>query len=185
MTYGQRVSRKDFWDSNAFYMKVGHTFVFGSQLGRIGKFITEEKYREGAEYLRNLGELRQKSLDYLTFGRMLRPLQLIQQIPNVRGRYHVFRQKFAVVELPSVLSSVWQSPDGSMAIVLVNVSNQEQEIKFLFDGEKYGLMKSDMYTLSKVTKDGIVEQKVFSESTIQYKAKVAKRNVVIFTIGVK
>jgi hypothetical protein len=144
LTFGRYTFEGDAKDENAFYMKEGQLFIFGGQLGWIGYFPADPKYKEQGDYLKALSECRARTQKFMALGEMLPPLELRDpstssgQVPKVVGQWAVWRTK-QKIELPAVMNSVWKAPDGAIGIALTNMSAQPVAASFAIDLSRYGL----------------------------------------------
>jgi len=124
---------------DAFYTKSGMLFTFGAQVGWIKTtFLLDKKYREGMAYLRRLATVRGKALPWLALGKMLRPLRFEPKLPLVHSGWGG-RWRNKIVSRKAVQHSVWQAPDGSVAIALTNVSRKAVTAKWKINAKEYGL----------------------------------------------
>jgi hypothetical protein len=76
--------------------------------------------------------LKTRAKDYLMLGRMLHPYEL--DVPKVQCKVWPGHGKpLAVVEDPAILTSSWQSPDGGVGHLFVNISEAPQTLKVGLD----------------------------------------------------
>ncbi len=81
---------------------------------------------EAAAWYRTLVQTWQRAKPWLLFGEMLPEPRIVSELPTVRSTWR-YKAAF-VAELPAVLCSAWRAPDGSTAIVLANISEDEQTV---------------------------------------------------------
>lgn len=113
-----------------FRLEQARAFAWGQQpsLANFVPGLLDER-REEIEFVLQLARLRQHLLPYLQEGTLLPPLQLnVPSITIPMSRLSIYAgQKEAVQEfvktVPQVISSVWQAPDGRVAVVLVNIGD--------------------------------------------------------------
>lgn len=107
-------------------------FIWGCQFGwsRIPLIAIIKHDMTTADFLKTLAHAWVKNADYLARGKMLRPLDFSAQHKHVTCCWAMSWQDEAGTEmkLPPVLNSVWQIDDGSIAIVLVNITEQKQSL---------------------------------------------------------
>lgn len=93
--------------------------------------------------------LKTRAKDYLMLGKMLHPLKL--EVPKLRYTLHVDRTEDAF-EGPAVLTSSWQSVDGRVGHLLVNVSEAPQSLAFSLDsrnGPPFGRARVELFRSSR------------------------------------
>lgn len=116
----------------AIISKHAQQFVCGSQFGwsRIPLMAIIQKDPVTAHFLKHLAHVWVNNADYLARGKMLRPLDLSTQLKPVKRRWAMAwnDNEGTEVELMPVLNSVWQINDGSIAIVLVNITETTRQL---------------------------------------------------------
>lgn len=147
-------------DSQRFYGRVAQSFVFGAQLGRFWMGLvssTHERSRRAAAYIRQLGRLRSKLKDFMSFGQMLRPLRLKGNIPTLSFAPYTYPNLYQQdVSISAIQSSVWT--DGTkIALFFVNgkvPETTDEKISFSFDfnASAYGL-EGESLTIKTITED--------------------------------
>lgn len=112
--------------AGAIESKHAQQFVFGSQIGwcDIPLSLIIAKSPSTARFLRHLAHTWVHNYDFLAQGRMLRALDLSDQLRPVTRRWAVSWQDAEGIEvhLPPVLNGVFQRIDGSIGVVLVNIT---------------------------------------------------------------
>ena len=112
--------------AGAFMTKQAVQFIYGCQFGvlRTPLLPVLEADPAATRLLKALCRAWRHSNKYLACGKMLRPLDL--DVPELEFRWAMHWKDCTgtVVKLPQVLNSVWQVNDGSVAVVLVNVSDE-------------------------------------------------------------
>jgi hypothetical protein len=136
MGFGRYTFTPELTDPNftgAIISKFAQQFAWGSQFGwsRPPLAAIMKKDPKTAEFLKHLAHVWVNNADYLARGKMLRPMDLSDQIKPVKRRWAMAwnDDKGTEVELMPVLNSVWQIDDGSVAIVLVNITEKPIDIK--------------------------------------------------------
>ncbi len=174
LTFGRYTFESDAQDENAFYMKEGELFIFGGQLGWLGYFPADEKYKAHGDYLKALSECRERAQKWMALGEMLRPLEYKGEMPSVAGQWTVWRAKQRV-ELPAVMNSVWRAPDGTIGIALTNMSAKAVKARFEFKGAEYGL-KSAGLAVSELTGKGVAEAEAYSAGSFERSEELPPRS---------
>ncbi|HOS44382.1 MAG TPA: DUF6259 domain-containing protein, partial [Armatimonadota bacterium] len=108
-------------DPQLFVIEQGEQFLFGGQLGWMHDAILD--HPEAAAFLRDLVRLRAQVRAILHFGIMQRPLEMtvsgaalaLDLSPACCGK-----ERPVALERPAVRNTVWQSPDGDFAVLLLN-----------------------------------------------------------------
>jgi hypothetical protein len=112
--------------AGAIESKHAQQFVFGSQIGwcDIPLSLIIEKSPQTASFLRHLAHTWTHSYDFLAQGRMLRPLDLSDQLQPITRRWATSWQdaEGTEVKLSPVLNGVFLRVDGSIGVVLVNIT---------------------------------------------------------------
>lgn len=117
-------------------MQIGWQLVLGTQIGRLWPTNFEDPLiQEDLAYLVRSCALRNRYHKYLTLGQMLRP-PYMSEIPDVTTAE--FRRINHICTLPAIVAASWKAPDGSVAIVLSNISKKPVEFTFGFDPQDYG-----------------------------------------------
>ncbi|HUE84644.1 MAG TPA: DUF6259 domain-containing protein [Vicinamibacterales bacterium] len=141
ITFGRNLNA-NLDDDVAFRLALSNTLVFGSKLGRIwtdsDSFLTDARFAKNMTLLKTAVHLRVAAKDYLQFGRLLPPLDFRSDPPEVMatgtrrstGTGLVSRQ-------PAIMSSVWEALDGSMGIVLFNISTSAQSYEFTLAADRH------------------------------------------------
>lgn len=81
---------------------------------------------ETAAWYRTLVHVYDNTTPWLLYGEMLPPPGIAGDLPTVRS---VWRYKEAITaEMPAVIGSMWRAPDGTLAVVLANVSEDVQRV---------------------------------------------------------
>ena len=142
-TYGQYMFCEELDEpryKDALFAKCARQFIFGARFGwsRIPILAIIEKRPALAQFIRMLAHARLRHASFLATGRMLRPLNLDVPAVKVRWMRAWNDQTGTELPLPAVLNSVWTRDDTSIAVVLVNISEEPQEVEVnLRAHEKY------------------------------------------------
>jgi len=117
-------------------MQIGWQLVLGTQIGRLWPANFEDPLnQDGLDYLVRACALRNRYHKYLTLGRMLRP-PYMSEVPDVTTAE--FRRINHLCTLPAVVAASWKAPDGTVAVVLSNISREKIEFTFGFEPGDYG-----------------------------------------------
>ncbi|MFC1607176.1 DUF6259 domain-containing protein [Candidatus Latescibacterota bacterium] len=125
-------------DSLAHCMKIGQSLVFGEQLGWMSPGIINQK--ETAEFLRDAVHTRFQLLPFLSHGEMMRPPELMGQVPEVSADWGwIWPDKTDIITVSAVQSGAWKSPEGKIAFIFANVSDEVVSVNWYIDPHIYGL----------------------------------------------
>lgn len=129
MGFGRYTFTHELIDPNfagAIVSKHAQQFTWGFQFGwsRVPMSAIREKAPHVAAFLRHLAHTWHHNADFMATGRMLRPLDLSDQFKPMALRWARSWQDEVgePVSLPPVLNGVWRREDGSIAVVLVNIT---------------------------------------------------------------
>jgi len=119
--------------AGAILSKYAQQFTWGSQFGWSNPPLIAimQKDPATAKFIKHLAHVWINNADYLARGKMLRPMDLSGQLKPIKRRWAMAwnDDKGTEVELMPVLNSIWQINDGSVAIVLVNITENPIDIK--------------------------------------------------------
>ena len=146
--------------SQQFRLEHARAFVWGQQ-PTIANFLPAHFEERPAElaYLTRLAKVRQQGLGYLLHGTMLRPPDLglpeeeidISRLSIYAGQQDALKQYRKAC--PRVMASAWQAADGSVAIVLANVTDEPQTLSLALPRETYPLPAP--CTLARIDEEGV------------------------------
>ena len=109
---------------------------------------------EGTEakraYLQECVNVREAARDYLEFGYLQRPVQVLSEIPDVP----IMDPKKRPSSIKAVLHSSWINEEGSLAFVFTNVSEQVQQIEWQADLTRYEIAPAEVYRIQRIMPDG-------------------------------
>ena len=152
-----------FFGSPCDYTKGDRLFIFaqgqalmnGRQNGWMDLGLFQPEYARKVDYLKRCGQFRVAAGKFLTFGRLLRPIEPINAVPEFRlddlgwGMYEATR----AAHVPSAEGRLWQAQDGHLAVVLANFVDEEIPFAYAIDPKKHDL-HADSYRLTGITPDG-------------------------------
>ncbi len=135
------------WRPNInYYCQYANSFVNGVQPGR---FYVSTVDLETGPYVRRMGRMRNKLKEYLSFGRMLKPIEIDKSgIENITSNW-----ESNSVTISALQSSLWRNRDEDKAMILFANASKTKTLNFTldFDGSTRGL--SGKLRLQKVTED--------------------------------
>lgn len=131
ITFGfQYIARDDISKSLPWRAKMARAFTWGAQLGWVGveRIMAPEAAKE-AEFLRNLARCRRFAHQFVLNGDFLGMIDVRGDNPRMRGEatgsfggtYHT--------DMPAVTASAWRGRDGSLGILLANMSDETREVE--------------------------------------------------------
>jgi hypothetical protein len=114
----------------AFMMVEGRDFIWGSQLGWMGFELLDPANRDKAEYLRRLGQYREATRKFLTFGELVGPVNPKLGVATITEQWRGWSGEAFPAELPAVMASLWRAQDGSIGLFVVNLDTAPQEFSY-------------------------------------------------------
>ncbi|MFC1607031.1 DUF6259 domain-containing protein [Candidatus Latescibacterota bacterium] len=136
-------------DQVAHRMRIAQSLVFGEQLGWINPGILSEK--ETAGFLRDAACARFELVPFLSWGDMMRPPVLTGDIPAITGDWAWAAEEKQVTD-SAVQRGAWKAPDGRVAFIFANASEETVEFTWRFDQKHYGF-ESKHLTVERVHSD--------------------------------
>jgi len=127
-------------DGLAHRMKIGQSLVFGEQLGWINPAIIENDVKT-AEFLRSAAKVRHTLVPFLAWGEMMRPPEVKGDIPEITAEW-AWAAEEKMVTGSAVQKGAWKSPDGRIAVIFVNVSDDVTAFDWRCDPSLYGSGKT-------------------------------------------
>jgi hypothetical protein len=194
----------------AIESKHAQQFSWGYQFGwtRVPFSAIRQRSPRTAEFLRHLAHTWHHNVDFLATGKMLRPLDLSDQLTPIKRRWarSWSDEQGEYIELQPVMNGVWQRGDGSIAFVLINITEEPidlfiklpsvQDVLKAVKGEDQpvemnGMVQSRLYPLpqSCVAQQRIVENDRLVTSIAQgdtdagYNVRIPPLKVVSLVIG--
>lgn len=154
------------------------TYIWGNQPSWTRVDIVDYAPKIAA-FIKRTMEARYRALDYLNFGDMMRPLVLTEPLPTVDcvWRYTDTPEH----TLPVVFNSVWKAPDGSVGIVLFNITDQPQEIAYRSDLAECGLT-SGSHELTRIDGETPEPLGTFEGDVLKRRDTVEPRSVKIIAV---
>ncbi|MGM0573412.1 MAG: DUF6259 domain-containing protein, partial [Bacteroidota bacterium] len=142
-------SRCDFRKSRKFFnFGVGQGFIDGKQIGWMNFDLFRPEFSDKLEYMKTCAKYRVNTKDYLTFGRMLKPLHPENKLPT-------FEEEFSgggrhTAEVPAAEARLWQAEDGRLGVFIANYVDAGTAFEYTIDPGEYGL-EAGTYQVTEVT----------------------------------
>lgn len=139
-----------------FFGPCGNTLVSGMAFGRIwptnneANLITAPGNEAKRAYLKACVDLRQAAREWLEFGYLQRPVQMLTEIPDVP----IDDPKGRPSSIKAVLDSAWIDEAGSLAFVFTNVSEEPQQFEWHADLTRYEIAPAEVYRIRRIMPDG-------------------------------
>jgi hypothetical protein len=132
----------------------GEAFLDGKQPGWINLGLFKPEYADKVGYFRQIGKYRVATRKFLTFGRLLEPIDPINTVPTFTetglGWYVQHTGQVPVAE-----GRLWQAEDGQLGVFLANYVDREIPFSYRIEPGAFGLQAS-RFRLSEITPDGEV-----------------------------
>ena len=123
--HGSRIESRD--DLDTVKVVFGRALLWGMRFGHI--ICLQDEVKGAQDYIQRLTQLRGEIRKFVQFGEMLRPPKILNQIPKqTLNRWEDSSHGLVKVIAPTVERSLWRAPDGSLGLVIVNYSDESQEI---------------------------------------------------------
>jgi len=150
-----------------FNYSQGRAFIDGRQVGWMDLGLFRPEHARKVDYLRQCGRYHLAGADFLTYGRLIRPLLPTNKVPTFSesGMGWGMYEKQRTASLPSAEARLWQSEDGSLAVVIANYVNEEIPFEYAVNPSEYGLGGGELQ-ISEITPNGTGDLEV-SKNTIK------------------
>lgn len=137
-----------------YAMIEGRDFIWGSQMGWMG--FEDANPNERGNYLRDLVRLRHAALKYVVYGEVVGELRIPESVGTVTGAWHNWDGKPFDATLPAVMGNVWKGSDGSLGLLMANLSPDTKVFDYEVDTEKYGDLagEGECLLLTDIRKEG-------------------------------
>lgn len=140
-------------NASSYIAQNGQAFVWGVKPGwNQPTFLTKYKNHEIA--LKS-SEERYRAYSagkkFLIYGKMLKEPEAAthQKMLPIKW-FRGFSKAFWNIEMPTVLKSAWRAPDGTLGVVLYNISSEKQSLTLKLDHQEYALAKGTSYEASAI-----------------------------------
>lgn len=172
-------------DHTHFCLRTARDFIWGTALGWCSdsgtdvadytKMINTPK----GEFLRTLLRYRWAAREYLVNGEMLRELKNLSPRVEITGK-----NKYGSTTLPAIINSVWKAPDGTSAVVIVNVDTKPHEVSFNSEIAALGLAPSRSGCIMKqLNVNGKTTGKTRLKDRFIYKGTMKAHEVRVLVVG--
>lgn len=137
-----------------YAMIEGRDFIWGSQMGWMGF----EGPGPRGDYLRQLVRLRHAALKYVVYGEIMGELEPGNDVGTVTGPWHNWQGQSVPATLPAVMGTVWKGSDGTLGLLIANISDQLQRFDLDVDPSEFGPVagEGDCLLLTDISKEGNV-----------------------------
>ena len=150
-------------------MVIGESFTSGDQLGWFNTWVMfrpghprdglkvywedEERRKKYVDFTLHIAQLRYHAgQKFLVFGQMLKPVNFKNKLPVREGFWQWDGKEKR--RFPAVMNSLWKAPDGSIGLVLCNITDDEHTVEFTLDLGDYDLPSDRDYVLIRREIDG-------------------------------
>lgn len=135
-----------------FNFAQGQAFLDGKQIGWMSLGLFKPEYQAKADYFRQCARYRVASRKFLTYGRLLQPLEPVNPVPSFSDDNFGWSRKHRGTA-PIAEGRLWQAEDGHLGVLLANYGNEE--VPFTWDVEpgQFG-MKGGKGKLIEISPDG-------------------------------
>jgi len=170
ITFGfQYMLGDDYKKSFPFRAKMARAFVWGSQLGWIGVDSVLTPESTDADFLRNMARCRRFGHQYLVNGRFLGMLDVDGVKDHVKGEVSAsFGTEMYRLDLPGVLVSSWEAEDGSLGIVMANMTDKEQHPRIRLPFDRMKMDSSGNFMMKSYGPEGLISSTVSSGSMQEF-----------------
>ncbi|MBT3379722.1 MAG: hypothetical protein HN742_36475 [Lentisphaerae bacterium] len=182
--YCSWVGRHDLQEDNAngYVAKFAQTLVWGVKPGwNQPTFFTRFRNKEIAiEFSRKRYAMYRAAKPYLLYGDMLRPPAYTTSPHTMDLRwYRAWREHYYDITLPTVLRSLWRAPDGSVGLVLYNISAEDQTADVTIPNSSIPAGKPARMTYPDETPDALSVE--VGPKSIRVKAPLPPRSPALIT----
>jgi len=164
-----------------FRMVIGNMFVYGLKLGRMqvsgcDLFLTDPQYTVRMELLRLLASYKYSARNYLQYGRMNRPIAFA----SMSEVQYPFNGR--TVKQPAIMSSVWEAPDGSIAVVMFNISQTSKSFSFAMNETNYPILANTVNRYQLMS-DGTLTSIDTVSGTVSFSGTMAIDEIRIYVLN--
>jgi hypothetical protein len=139
-------------NARLFRFAQGQALIDGRQNGWMSFALFKPEHAEKAGYLRQCARYRVAAKRYLTYGRLIQPIESSTAVPQFSDDQFGWNTKHRGTA-PLAEGRLWQAEDGKLGVLLANYSDQEIPFTWRVDPAKYG-MKGGTYKLVELTPEG-------------------------------
>jgi len=159
---------KQVWAPDAFFIECASLFVEGAEVGRLrvrprdmSLSFQNPAHKEMIEFLgRLVGYYKQEvAKKFLVYGQLMRPLEFVAPSPMPMLRYTSYEVPArAGAEFPALMSGVFRSPEGDLAVFLVNAGTSDLAFRAEVDLARYGMPAGTAVRVDAFAPDGASRQ---------------------------
>lgn len=166
-------------DINQFVSSFAQTFIWGNQPGwtRVDIVAYSPKV---AQYIKRSMQVRYRNMKFLNTGRMIRSVTLTKPLATVTNIWTTCDTP--EVTLPVVLNSAWQASDGTIGIVLANITDQPQTISYKYDLSETGAQAAG-WELTRTDGDSPQKLDALSGNALERSDTVAPRSMQVIMLS--
>lgn len=173
--------------STQFRLEQARAFVWGQQ-PTIANFLPGHltERREEIDFFLELVRLRREAIRYLQGGTFLRPPVL--DVPRIRipiSRLSIYAgQGDAVQEfeadVPRVLASAWEAPDGGVAVAIANISDEAVTVDLSLGSPEYPVPREG--SIRRISRTGGTEVGAYADGAAAWKAALGPAEACVYEI---
>jgi len=144
--------------SDGFYIQCATLFTEGAQMGRLSlsgedylkDFDAGSKYTEKMKLFRKLARLWSPETGgrYLAYGQLLHPIRFTQPDPMPIVSYDETGRNKWRISVPALQNGVFQTPDGSLGVFIVNVADKPISLRFQLTSDRYPILRDKTYSVA-------------------------------------
>jgi len=138
-----------------FYYTTGRTFIWGGIPEINNEFIplpipgTMDWDNLMLEFLAKLAKARSAWKGFLVYGEMLEPPSFDVPFQTVEWRINKFMgEESGTFEAPSILCSVWRNEENEVALIFLNISQEDIDVSVKLNKIKYHFSNDTKYRIS-------------------------------------
>ena len=194
--YGDYICRYGHWlnpKSDGFYIQCASLFAEGAQIGRLevqyddylAGFEAGSPYTEQMTFLRKLARYWREDSGgkYLAYGRLVRPLRFVQPDPMPIASYEEHVCSLGRISVSALQAAVFQSPDGSLGVFLVNVTEKALPYQFELAPGRYPIRKSQAYHITPITETGRRLKTTRQKGKVAFGGTIAGHDVLFLEVA--
>lgn len=165
-------------DIDEFMSSFAQTYIWGNQPAWMRIDIASYAPRVAA-ITKQFMDARYRAMKFLNVGEMMRPLTVTTPLPQLKTTWRFNDTPEHI--MPAVINSVWKAADGSIGIVLANITQTPQTIDYRCDLAEAGL-QGKQFSLRRI--DDIVAQDLGQSqgSVLQRSDTLSAQSVMIIEV---
>jgi len=140
----------------AFVAAQARAFTWGCQNGWMAPDLHRQEGQQGkAAYLKRIAQYHYAARKYFTYGELLNLLPPSAPVPTTTVTWYDYTQQEEPTTLPCVLAALWRAEDGSLAIILCNITDEPADYPFQLDAPACGLPSEGTYHIAQLNPAGV------------------------------